>query len=58
MIQKAVLVEPPDPLEPIGYVSPVEHEEASYRAQGNQVSEPVLNYTSLRQSRGDSQGRY
>ena len=41
-------------LEPIGYVPPVEYEEAYYRAQDNQVSEPALNETSLRKIRGDS----
>ena len=30
-------------LEPIGYVPPVEYEEAYYRAQDNQVNEPVIN---------------
>jgi len=30
-------------LEPIGYVPPVEYEEAYYRAQEAQATEPVLN---------------
>jgi hypothetical protein len=38
-------------LEPIGYVPPVEYEEAYYRAQEAWTSEPVLNFPSLRKSR-------
>ena len=43
-------------LEPIGYVPPVEHEEAYYRRQLTQAELTTLNSPSLRQTRGGSEG--
>ena len=42
--------------EPIGYVPPVEYEEAHYRAQGTPTKLPRLNPTRLRQTRSGSLG--
>ena len=44
-------------LEPIGYVPPVEHEEAYYRRQLTQAELTTLNSPSLRQTRGGSVDR-
>jgi hypothetical protein len=38
-----LVVQPPPPPGPLGYVPPVEYEEVFYRAQEAQASEPVLN---------------